>query len=784
MSIARVVSPFLCALFAAGAAHANISIGVATNPCVGMPTVTQCGDPAGAYLAQCPAQQSACQAVMQSAFTAYGQSLPSQRNALAPPGTYQAGSVVPTNYAPFSYTASSSTVSGVATGYYGSSLNHQAYVLNPSQNGRIAWTFAGRKATLIHLDPQAAWDSDGSAVSSCEEYAYKRYYSYSTLQDQMAQYGDDWTTIAEIIYFYAGQQLLYGTVTDELGNPTASWSWPARNPTLFDTAFINRGFPLQTFQWDLSVYDFIQGMLSDYTHGIFAPQPVDPNAQFNLLATQVSRFGEDLLEQRYQSMKSLYVLFAERDQIYNDYMTAYDTNNCTAPQGPAQTATCNWAKVVATGEIYKVDSNINQTLLNAFNDSPNTDCFRNYETNSCTLSPHQVVDEMYTSINTQREADYAQCMLITGDNFGTGSLMSLAQQGLLTNITPSFIGFTSSSSALHAFLGEVQAAVQNIQLPIDPATGATILGDKKSDSGSFGSSLFGASYAYEAGWAVTNIAPLVCNGNLQVKGALNVIATIMGQSLGDPGNLSFGAQGGTGSKPNLSVVDFLAEVKSSASGLAYQGHLIILGNSLYSAAGNAATTFDITQPDTESSSQLMPPATFFFAIGPIPISIYAGLQGGIGYSSSLQGDLNRDCPDNAIAFAAAGVISPYAHVDAYIQAALGIPSVLAAGIRGTLTLARVDLPLTLNASITGNSAQGMFFNGSSNLNLRMSTFGGKVVVFLDSLFYSIEATLVEWPGLVTDVNLFHLNFDNALALITLKLSESGGEEADPLGLGN
>src|SRR5207302_207556 len=102
------------------------------------------------------------------------------------------------------------------------------------------------------------------------------------------------------------------------------------------------------------------------------------------------------------------------------------------------------------------------------------------------------------------------------------------------------------------------------------------------------------------------------------------------------------------------------------------------------------------------------------------------------------GSMQHDCGAHTIGFSATGTMAPYAHVDAFLQASLGFSGVLEAGVRGTLTLARVDLPLTMNASITGNLSSGMFFNGGSNLDLKMSTFGGKLVVFLDSLVGSVE----------------------------------------------
>jgi hypothetical protein len=258
----------------------------------------------------------------------------------------------------------------------------------------------------------------------------------------------------------------------------------------------------------------------------------------------------------------------------------------------------------------------------------------------------------------------------------------------------------------------------------------------------------------------------VCRSNVHVKGSLSATVTVLGAQ--------------------KSVVDFLAQVGSSEAAnstdvnLAYQSHFRLIDSDVYQPyASNDPAHFDLTLGGTDDK-RWDAPLMVVIPVGPISVNVTGGMAGGAGFTSTLNGGLSRDCPNNRLTASVNGVFTPYAHLDAFAQASLGIPSVLEAGIRGTLTLVRIDLPFTNGLGI-GWDGSALKLNGTSNLDLKLTSFGGKIAVFLDSLLYSTELSLIEWPGVTSNMNLFHLVFaDQSLDILRLGLLGRGGEDGNVL----
>jgi hypothetical protein len=726
--------------------------------CCSAPTVEQCQNID--YFDACP--NWGCNTLLSNSLASYAQSLPQSRMALAPDGTNHSGTQVSTPYVKYDYVAANAKLVGVSSNYVGSPLNHTAWVLNPTQNGRLQVSWANGHFVFRYVDPHAGWDSDGTRVSSCEEYVFKRYTTLSKLEHDIANFGTDWMgALRKMMSNY--DFALQSVVKDEQGNVVENLSYPSHLANLFLT-FPYYNLPMGTFQFDPQV-DTLFKYLNQGWYGGTTPQPSDWSTLWGQVNNQISTFGEDLIEVRYLEMKAFQKLVDSRAQIWTDFQNWWQQNACDGAVPPQRLA-CDWKKYLTQGYLYNVDAQVNQALLKAIT-TPNEDCFSSAGApTACTMSPHQALDEYLGQVQLQRERDYDECVRLTGNRFDSASLVAQANAGYLSSGGVPGGDYTANSAALKGLFGLLGAAIQNLQLPLDPATGKVLIGDRWSDSGHFGNNWFGADYSYEAGWQLSDLAKNICDANLHTKGLVTANADVLGQK--------------------ASLVDFLAQLDTaepapSQVSIHYQTHFRLLGSDIYQPVDNTSPAqFDLTIGATDRSGTLFSSPPIVIPVGPITVNVSGGVAGGVGFTSTLGGSFARDCNANTITASATGAFTPYAHLDAFAQASLGIPSVLEAGIRGNLTLVRIDLPFTSGVGVAWNNATGLTLNGSSNLDLRLSSFGGKIAVFLDSLLYSTEMSLIEWPGVTSNMNLFHLDFSQNLNLMKLGVLARGGEDGNVL----
>ncbi len=604
------------------------------------PTQAQCLDPT--FISQNPGEQSACDQLLSTELQTYAQSLTTSRQDLDQ-STSPKSEVVP-----FDHAAMHSILSGFTSGYFGATMRHQAYVLNPSQNGFTSTRSSAMSAPIItHADPETAWHTDGTTASSCEEYGYKRYASYSQYQDSVVPFGEAWTAIVNRMEFWL-ISTVPSTVTDERGNPTMTVNWPARPATIYltlpfsvvhATKQIMLDLPLLTYPYGAAVETMLSKGFAD---GSTTPQPVDEDAQYELVQQQIALFGEESLEEHYAAMKKFRDLLSRRAQTYADFELFWTSGNCdayTSANPPAlgpnqltssvmQRAQCNWRKITATSDIYNLDAQIDQAVANA-----DPACFVPYgDVSPCTLSPHQIVDELDSVISTQREADYKQCMLITNNAFtGPNSVITIANEGGLIASTPPIPGgnWTANTASLKGLFELVELALQGIQLPIDPKTNLPMVGDGKGDNGQLGDSTFGAYYDYDVSWQITNLAPTTCQADLGVGTTIDVDGQVFGAT--------------------IPVLSFTASVQSRAAtnDVVAASSLEILGNSIYNTGVMVEpASFDLVLANVDKSQNVAGASQTFF-VGPIPVTVSAGIAAGVGLESSLTGTVQRDCTPNS-----------------------------------------------------------------------------------------------------------------------------------------
>ena len=688
-----------------------------------------------------------CADIINQAFADDNQAIPNQRMALAPPGTVHAGQVVPTKYYAFDPVAASLQLVGATDGYRGSALNHRAWVRNPSMNGRVVYHYYAGHFVPQYYDPQAPWASDGTRVNSCEEYAYKRYRSMSNYEDYVA--GVDALDYMHVLGgAYSTGFIFSGNVTDEAGNQVMTWSVPPHAKNIYFELPIDN-LPLRTYEYNNGIASVLRSVGTGQSTEI----PTDALGLYDFVFSQTNRFGADLLEQRYDEMKRFRELMRQRAQLV---ATDPGSSSCTLPFAPQ----CILHQAIVQA-VYYADQALDGMLWSALEEG----CLDQFDATACDLSPHQLVDEIHEAVDAQREPDYQRCVQLTGNQFGSGSFVANVSNGGLASVGIYGADWASSTSLFNLMLSLVQRHVSGIDLPVDPKTGKYTLGDEKSDHQSWGSQYFGADYSYDAAWHVTDLAApdQICNANLHMNASLSVNGSILTKS--------------------IPVVDFMAavdtaETTTSDNSIREQSHFKLLGSDVYTPLDQTQPlNFDIALGGVGTGDKTIwesPPLVI--PIGPIDIFVSGGISGGVGVDGGLSGGLSRDCSANTIGMSANSNLQPYAHLEGFAQAALGVPSVLEVGVRGSVTLLRASLPLNAGLKMALDGSGQVTLSGGSSLYLDLTTFGGQISVFLDSLLGSTEKELISWKGYQVSQKLFDLSFADpvALSLLQLKLAEPPG----------
>jgi hypothetical protein len=735
-------------LVAATAGANSNPIGPPPPWCPITPSVGFCQE---ARLQSCPNFPTACPYLIENAFDADNQANPNARLALAPPTTHHAGQVTSTKYTAFDPVASNLQLIGATDGYRGSALNHRAWVQNPNLNGtRSRWIWG--KLPPPYVDPESFFRGDGTRSSSCDEYAYKRYTTMSAYEDFVAGVNPlDYMALFRGLYQTA---FIYrNEVDDEQGGFVMSWSLPPHAKSIYFELPIS-DLPLRTYSFNPANVR----ALSVVGTGPSPEIPTTPDQLYGFVSNLINQYGTDVLEQHYQDEKQFRELMHKRARVVD--LDAWFSRQSICWLAPA---VCQQVHAEFVQGIYQIDEQLDQMLTAALWSG----CLVTNGPTACDLSPHQLVDEVHAAIDAQREPDHQACMKITGNHFGAGSFLDNVNRGGLAGFGIPAGDYAANTGSLKGLLDTVGQRVNAVQLPIDPATGKYTLGDEKSDYQSWGSDWFGADYSYDAAWHVTDLAApnLICNANLHLKSLLTVNGTILSNNVG--------------------VVDFAALVdtagtNSSNNTVRAQTHFKLLGSDVYSPVDQTTPLdFSIALGGIDSGEKNIwssPPIVI--PIGPIDVNITGGIAGGVGVDGSLTGGLGRNCnPDvNTINLQANSSLQPFAHLEGFAQAALGVPSVLEVGVRGSVTLVRAGLPFNAGLQMALNGNGAVTLTGTSSLSLDLTTFGGNIAVFLDSLFGSTEKELISWKGLEMTQKLFELDFTTpvAVSLVQLKLGQSPG----------
>ena len=211
-------------------------------------------------------------------------------------------------------------------------------------------------------------------------------------------------------------------------------------------------------------------------------------------------------------------------------------------------------------------------------------------------------------------------------------------------------------------------------------------------------------------------------------------------------------------------------------------HAEIRGTSIF--VGNVETTENpdnyrlwVNFVDDNRSASLFSHTTPF-ALGPIPMSLTVGAAGEIGYKTDFDAGVDlfdgmnaqNHCPEAYIG----ATLEPYMGVNGFVELGLDI-GIAKAGVRGEMTIIRVSIPVSVDATTTFEAEDGtpnIVFDVDFSAKAKFTTLAGALSVYLElgrcpHFCKRFSKQIVGWDGLTWDKQLFHHTYNVGVADLIL-----------------
>ena len=369
----------------------------------------------------------------------------------------------------------------------------------------------------------------------------------------------------------------------------------------------------------------------------------------------------------------------------------------------------------------------------------------------CDWSPKQVATEFLHLGMTQREHDYAHCVVETAENFAT-------QFPSMDPKPPAFRDARSDWDAFEQWMERADVDRGEITKDI-PWVGDDTLGTSKAGTLTIGDTdWFAASYDYEASWSV-HVDKVVdpASGALKVKR----ICRSQGKATGKLVAKVWAV------KQSFDVIDAYLNVHAGTSGVggaagdpstAVTAKLYLLGAAIY--AEKTTPSFDFApEPKTDGIGH-----EEIVFVGPVPVTLGAKVDFSAGFTAHA-GATAPQPADAACNFDdPAGVqidanVTPYGRATAAAYGAIGGEIVglgAEAGVEGHITLVDAKVPTSATVKFGGHTK----FDGSEvvpsvhvtlNTSLDLEFMSGGVVAYAEICYLvgckRTERPIFTWPGI-------------------------------------
>jgi hypothetical protein len=581
------------------------------------------------------------------------------------------------------------------------------------------------------------WFANQNVVASCLEYAHEKFWTFSLFQDVGAPKAGD----LRAFFDAAVQSLENASLKSKDGLTSFSVQWPASAPkNRYYRGILRQGLGYPAGQ---AVFQFNPAVLAWV-------DPAGGNVQGTRNFAWHKRQSQALAaaHRTDAELEDMYVRQQHWDHLNDERQLAIWRNAARLQQIDKAAESEQWklmSRAQANGdagrELRALDSEIQTALIQAKVDG----CLDVSTVTRCDWSPHLFADMLQTSMLQQKQDAWKACMKLTKGDFTASSQIANAHAG---GLTTSCQDCTASTTKVDEYLTKFADKLRQFEpVKIDPKTKHAILGGDAGETSKKGSSDFGIEFNYGGGFAAKDFLGGVasyCKANVASYGTFDTTVRILGASF----------------KVLASNVDL--KTKENTNLLHADATLKVLGQDLVTPVNRDLATFNVVEGPRKDAKN---GASTYIVIVAVPLKLEAGAAGAIGLDYGFSGSVQRNCTNanangvlaNSAAIVSKATIKPWAKLDAYASVSLDL-LVAEAGIRATLTLLKVELPLdsTLEVKPYG-AANKLTLVSNSQLLLDVRTLDGNIVAFVDYLGDEAQKQIVSWNGLHTRQMLFDWN---------------------------
>jgi hypothetical protein len=675
---------------------------------------------------------------------------------------------------------------------------------------------------LMAEDPRAVAAVD--TITSCEEYARRRFQDYTEFDDAAAELEGDFRGIFELAYTPGALAIGHAVVSgaglqDSDGRPMGSF-WPT-------------GTQPKNSYFQLPVFDGVRPARAGVPHldpgdgsldrlrGVIVDAPLaqrlaagraDHVESFAWHAAQSAALAPHFIDEQLELFDRKGAEFEEKlahrailvANAWTDLQIAFESfveeesAACMAAYPPPGTgpnfpidlyeerlwAACGEEGTDVLPEVERrmrrertrVNDRLaafDATLLTLVAQAQADGCLTAGVVAPCDWSPSRFVRRLTATFGAAREEAHQACLDFTRDDFA-----SMTQRTLRHPITHAVLAsgdFTTSLARVEQFQA-VSHQIRSLLVAgidgasLDPNGGDPMITGGASDGADVGNDLFSVGYGYDMTWRAYDLRHnALCNLNAEFDGRFDAHVAIRGRHkelIGAAARVSSEAPDG-GSAGNLMYADIDVAI--------FDQELVDFHRSF------GQESYDFIDDGVEQTHDLFEPisAPPVVILG-FPVTVTVGATGTVGADYTASGRINRGAPGNCSRVSAhlEGGLVPYAGVDAYATAVVDA-FIAAIGIKGEVALLHARLPfnLSLEAGADSGAVQNLQFIVRSKLDVALRTLDGKLSVYgrLGVCPFCAEAqkTFFRWSGMERSWNLLDQQF-------TVNLSALAGWFSNPI----
>ncbi len=577
------------------------------------------------------------------------------------------------------------------------------------------------------LAMKQSWAADGITVNSCEEFVYKRYYDYSVFEDTGGSFvfddgerGSNYRAIFDAAFAPDGiaHRRLLSIDGEVIAFHFGESAIPKNGYYTFQVGPYPNGYPRYPFDRELISQVDPRGLA-------FYRPTFDWHQE---MSNRFAHILDDELDLRGAEQKSFSRLMQSRRNLWERYQLRRSQilrEGGDPTELDQQTA----------GELFEIDRDLEEGLRTASRNQ----CLTLDQPTVCDWSPRLFKEQLDAALLPPREDEFQRCVFLTGNDFGPDSYVHHAEVLGIEGVSGDQ---TTSPSKFHGFVVELEPL-----LPIDQITKDLMRGWSRSDVNNQGNAWFGVRYNYSVGAGLRDFwgpGSRMCDANAYINGAFNVDGTIV--------------------KQEVEVMRASAEARTEPNDLHVAANLRVAGVDIYNFDHNYPLSFNVTFSPKRSGDLLH--VRYDFVIAFVPVKVEGGISGELGLEFSASGGLTRDCAHDGVQLSATETLKPWVELDAYVSAAVNL-HLVSAGVKGTLVLVDLSLPLSENVYIypwQGDPTRPAL-SRSSELNLNVEALSGKITLFVKVPFHTYESKLFDWSGFHSNTKLYKYSFLTLLSAL-------------------